>query len=206
LYIDANYYYTRYTNFIGYKIGAKFTGGDTINMAQDTGYFINLTSIQAYRMAANAENTVTTQGASIGINYYLHPKYSLNGNYSWNKLNEKGTEDPIIPAYNTPEHKYNLGLSGREIHFSNSKSFLRNFSFSINYKWVEGYTYEGSPQFTGNVPNYDLVDLQISKKLPGLNATLKIGSSNILNNKHFEVYGGPYIGRMSYCSILFELN
>jgi len=206
LYIDANYYYTRYTDFIGYKIGAKFTGGDTINMAQDTGYFINLTSIQAYRMAANAENTVTTQGASIGINYYLHPKYSLNGNYSWNKLNEEGTEDPIIPAYNTPEHKYNLGFSGKEIHFSNSKSFLRNFSFNINYKWVDGYTYEGSPQFTGNVPTYDLVDVQISKNLPELNATLKIGSSNILNNKHYEVYGGPYIGRMSYCSILFEIN
>jgi len=206
LYIDANYYYTRYTDFIGYKIGAKFTGGDTINMAQDTGYFINLTSIQAYRMAANAANTVTTQGASIGINYYLHPKYSLNGNYSWNKLNEEGTKDPIIPAYNTPEHKYNLGFSGKEIHFSNSKSFLRNFSFSINYKWVDGYTYEGSPQFTGNVPAYDLVDVQISKNLPELNATLKIGSSNILDNKHYEVYGGPYIGRMSYCSILFELN
>jgi outer membrane receptor for ferrienterochelin and colicin len=157
-------------------------------------------------MAANAENTVTTQGASIGINYYLHPKYSLNGNYSWNKLNEEGTEDPIIPAYNTPEHKYNLGLSGRDIHFSNSKSFLRNFSFSVNYKWVEGFTYEGSPQFTGNVPTYDLVDVQLSKKLPELNATLKVGSSNILNNKHYEVYGGPYIGRMTYCSLLFELN
>jgi outer membrane cobalamin receptor len=206
VYIDANYYYTRYTDFIGYKIGAKFNGGDTINIAQDTGYFINSTSIQAYRMAANAENTVTTQGGSIGINYYLHPKYSLNGNYSWNKLNEEGTEDPIIPAYNTPEHKYNLGLSGRDIHFSNSKSFLRNFSFSINYKWVEGFTYEGSPQFTGDVPTYDLVDVQISKKLPELNATLKIGSSNLLNNRHYEVYGGPYIGRMTYCSLLFELN
>ncbi|MFT5250766.1 MAG: iron complex outermembrane receptor protein [bacterium] len=204
VYLDANYYYSKYTDFIGYKIGAKFNTliDDTITGA----YEIAAPSIQAYRMAANAENTVTTQGASIGINYYLHPSYSLNGNYSWNKLNEEGTEDPIIPAYNTPEHKYNLGFSGRDIHFSNSKSFLRNFSFSINYKWVEGFTYEGSPQFTGNVPTYDLVDVQISKKLPELNATLKIGSSNILNNKHYEVYGGPYIGRMTYCSLLFELN
>ena len=203
VYIDANYYYSRYTDFIGYKIGVKY---DTIGNNNPDAYDISLQSIQAYRMAANAENTVTTQGASIGINYYLHPKYSLNGNYSWNKLNEEGTEDPIIPAYNTPEHKYNLGLSGRDIHFSKSKSFLRNFSFSINYKWVEGFTYEGSPQFTGKVPTYDLVDVQLSKKLPELNATLKIGSSNILNNKHYEVYGGPYIGRMTYCSLLFELD
>ena len=72
-------------------------------------------------MAANASNTVTTQGASLGINYYFHSNYSLNGNYSWNKLNEKGTEDPIIPAYNTPEHKFNLGLVGRNIHLSEEK-------------------------------------------------------------------------------------
>ena len=203
-YIDANYYYTEYTDFIGYKIGAKFNTlvNDTITGA----YEVSVPSIQAYRMAANSENTVTTQGASIGVNYYIHTKYSLNGNYSWNKLNEEGIEDPIIPAYNTPEHKYNLGFSGRDIHFSNSKSFLRSFSFSINYKWVEGYTYEGSPQFTGNVPTYDLVDIQLSKKIPELNTTLKIGSSNLLNNRHFEVYGGPFIGRMSYCSLLFELN
>ena len=203
VYIDANYYYSRYTDFIGYKIGVKY---DTIGNNNIESYEISLQSIQAYRMASNAENTVTTQGASIGINYYLHPKYSLNGNYSWNKLNEEGTQDPIIPAYNTPEHKYNLGLSARDINFSNTKPILRNFSFSVNYKWVEGFTYEGSPQFTGHVPTYDLVDLQVSKKLTAINATLKIGSSNILNNKHYEVYGGPYIGRMSYCSLLFELD
>ena len=203
VYIDANYYYSRYTDFIGYKIGAKY---DTIgNMAPNT-YQISLQSIQAYRMAANAENTVTTQGASIGVNYYLHPNYSLNGNYSWNKLNEEGAEDPIIPAYNTPEHKYNLGVVGRDIQLSATKNILRDFSFSINYKWVEGFTYEGSPQFTGIVPTYDLVDLQISKKLQQLNATMKVGSSNLLNNMHYEVYGGPYIGRMTYCSLLFDIK
>ena len=46
----------------------------------------------------NSQNTVTTQEASFGINYYISPQYTLNGNYSWNKLNEKGTNDPIIPG------------------------------------------------------------------------------------------------------------
>ena len=163
-------------------------------------------SIQAYRMAANAENKVTTQGASIGINYYFHPNYSLNGNYSWNKLNEEGTEDPIIPAYNTPEHKYNIGITGRDIHLSKTKKIFRNFGFSINYKWVEEFRFEGSPQFTGTVPSYNLTDIQINKRLTEINTTLKIGSSNVLDNKHFEVYGGPYIGRMIYCSLLFDIK
>ena len=200
-YIDANYYYSKYTDFIGYKVGVKYQT-DTSN----GGYNISLPSIQAYRMAANAENIVTTQGASIGLNYYINSNFTLNGNYSWNKLNEKGTEDPIIPAYNTPEHKYNLGFSGRDLHFSSEHMILRNFAFNINYKWVEGFNYEGSPQFTGEVPTYDLVDMQISKKIPKYSATLKVGSSNLLNNSHYEVYGGPYIGRMTYISLLFELK
>ena len=204
LYIDANYYYSNYTDFIGYKIGVKY---QTLQDDSSTGaYEISLPSIQAYRMAANSENTVTTQGASIGLNYYISSQFTFNGNYSWNKLNEKGTEDPIIPAYNTPEHKFNIGLSARDLHFSSNHIIFRNYAFNINYKWVEGFKYEGSPQFTGEIPTYDLIDLQISKKIPKYHATIKVGSSNLFNNQHFEVYGGPYIGRMSYISLLFELK
>ena len=201
IYVDANFYYSEYTDFIGYKIGAKFQA-DTTN----GGYSIALPSIQAYRMAANAENKVTTKGASIGINYYPNSDLSISGNYSWNSLNEKGTNDPIIPAYNTPEHKFNLGLLMKNIHFSEQRSILRDFSSSLTYKWIEGYNYEGSPQFTGTIPTYDILDFQVSKKIPEIDATLKIGSTNILNNLHYEVYGGPYIGRMTYCSILFDIK
>ena len=28
----------------------------------------------------------------------------------------------------------------------------------VNYKWVEGFLFEGSPQFTGSIPSYGLVD------------------------------------------------
>lgn len=203
VYLDANYYYSKYTDFIGYQIGVKF---DTIGNSNPDAYDISMPSIQAYRMAANAQSTVTTQGASIGMNYYLSPNITLNGNYSWNKLNKEGEYDPIIPAYNTPEHKYNLGVVGRDIHLSATKNILREFGFSINYKWVDEFIFEGSPQFTGIVPTYDLVDMQISKKMQLLNAIIKVGSSNLLNNMHYEVYGGPYIGRMTYCSLLFDIK
>lgn len=200
LYLDANYYYSRYTDFIGYKIGVKFNYYELLD-----GDAISLPSIQAYRMAANATNTVTTQGASIGLNYFLSPSFTINANFSWNRLNEEGTEDPIIPAYNTPEYKYNIGLVGRDISFNNKNSLLKNYGFSINYKWVEGFQYEGSPQFTGFVPTYSLLDAQISKSIPKLKSTVKLGASNLLDNQHYEVYGGPYIGRMLYCSLLIEL-
>ncbi|MEE2699831.1 MAG: TonB-dependent receptor [Bacteroidota bacterium] len=207
LYLDANYYYAQYTDFIGYKIGVKFDWFETVlpPFFNDTIQSISLQSIQAYRIAANATNTVTTQGASLGLNYFLNPNFTINGNFTWNRLNEEGTEDPIIPAYNTPEFKYNIGLIGREINLSKDYSLLKNYGFSINYKWVEGFQYEGSPQFTGFVPTYSLLDAQISKALPKLKSTIKVGASNLLDNLHYEVYGGPYIGRMLYCSLVIEL-
>ena len=72
----------------------------------------------------------------IWYNCFIGKYYAFSGNYSWNKLN-KQTEDPIIPAYNTPEHKFNLGFSGRDIIIKNTG--IKNIGFNINYKWVEGF-------------------------------------------------------------------
>ena len=83
---------------------------------------------------------------------------------------------------------------------------FKKMGFSVNYKWVEGFQFEGSPQFTGYVPTYDLLDAQVSIDLDRINTTLKIGASNILDNKHFETYGGPYIGRLGYISLLYDFR
>ena len=197
LFIDGSYYFSRYQYFIGYKIG--------VDVDYTTDFGLNISDLQAYRVAANANDVVTTQGFSIGLNYFFKNFYSINGNYSFNKLNLKDDQDPIIPAFNTPEHKFNIGISGRDIFQKIGPVTFRNIGFSINYKWVEGYVFEGSPQFTGFVPNYDLVDAQISKTIPTIKTTFKLGCANLLNNMHYEVYGGPLIGRLAYFSVLVDL-
>ena len=152
-----------------------------------------------YRIATNSKEKITTQGATIGLNYYLGDHYAINGNYSWNVLN-KESSDPIIPSYNTPEHKFNIGFRGRDFSIKN----IKGFGFNVNYKWIEGFIYEGSPQFTGSVPSYGLLDAQINKKIEKANLTIKIGASNLLNNKVLQVYGGPVIGRMIYTTLSFD--
>ncbi len=194
LFLDATYYYSFYTDFIGYNLGVDATFSPT------TGF---PSSIQAYRVAANAQDQVTTQGFSIGMNYYFGNYYVFNGNYSWNKLNTN-TDDPIIPAFNTPEHKFNIGLSGRDIPLNLGIFTLRNFGFNINYKWIDTFLFEGSPQFTGIIPQYDLLDAQINWKANKINTTFKLGASNILNNETFQTYGGPTIGRLAYFSATYE--
>ena len=190
-YLDASAYFSWYQDFIGYRFGI-----DT-----DFDPFGNIKNIEVYRIASNATSQVTTQGLSIGLNYYLNRVYSLNGNYSYNQLTS-GEDDPLIPAFNTPKNKFNLGFTGRDIKISFIKS--GHFGFGINYKWIEGFRFEGSPQFTGNIASYDLVDAQINYTLPKIHSMLKLGASNILNNKVYQVYGGPQVGRLAYISIIYD--
>jgi outer membrane receptor protein involved in Fe transport len=193
LYLDATYYYSWYTDFIGYHLGLRIEddpGGSAAN---------RLSSVQAYRIASNATEQVTTQGFSLGANYYFS-RYTLAGNYTWNVLNS-GEDDPIIPAYNTPEHKYNLSLAGRDLDWNLGKG---RCGFNVTYKWVEGFLFEGSPQFTGRIPSYSLVDAQVSWAKPDLVWQVKLGSSNLLNQKVVQVYGGPAVGRLTYVSLTWN--
>ncbi|HKK77791.1 MAG TPA: TonB-dependent receptor [Saprospiraceae bacterium] len=196
LFLDATYYFSFYQNFIGFNFGVD-ASFDPL-----TGFPVNL---QAYRVAANATDRVTTQGFSVGYNYYFWDKFVLNGNYSWNRLNT-ATDDPIIPAFNTPEHKFNIGVSSRDIDLNLGFVTLKRFGFNVNYKWIDSFIFEGSPQFTGVIPQYDLLDAQINWKAPKINTTFKLGASNLLNNEAFQTYGGPRIGRLAYFSILYEFE
>jgi hypothetical protein len=210
LYIDWEYYYTVYRDFIGFNIGLSTDFNPNVSRLPVGG-------IDVYRIAANAKEIVTTQGFSFGASYYFD-KYALTGNYSWNVLNQ-GNEDPIIPAFNTPEHKFNIGINGSKLKvpFLNDKIF----GFGCNYKWIQGFIFEGSPQFTGFIPTYDMFDAQINFPIEKIKSTVKVGGSNlfgfshmfqgesfsfnrVFQNNNYQVYGGPLVGRLVYASILYE--
>lgn len=191
LYVDGSYYFSSYTDFLGFNIG--------LDVEFDAGF---PTFIRAYRYAANSTNTVNTQGFAIGLNYYFNKYFAINGNYSWNKLVKTFEDDPIIPAFNTPEHKFNIGISGRNI----QTRVLKNFGFNINYKWIESFIFEGSPQFTGLIPNYALLDGQLNYYVDRINTTFKLGATNLLDQRTFQAYGGPRIGRLAYISLLYEFK
>ena len=198
LFIDASYYYSWYRDFLGFRLGATTQFDET-----NSNYLVKS---QIYRVSANAQSQVTTQGFSIGLTYGFAKYYAITGNYSWNKLNREGADDPIIPAFNTPEHKFNVGISGRNIEIAAKRFKLKGLGFNINYKWIQGYLFEGSPQFTGNIPTYALLDAQINYKVQKIYTTFKLGATNLLNNMQYQTYGGPRIGRLAYVSILFEFD
>jgi iron complex outermembrane recepter protein len=192
IYVDGGFYTSWYNHFIGYNIG--------IDAAFDQGTGLP-SDIQVYRYSANALSTVRTQGFNVGANYYYHTVHSFNVNYSWNRIAKADESDPIIPAFNTPEHKINLGISARDwLKRANGNSW----GYGVNYKWIEEFLFEGSPQFTGTVPTYSLVDAQVNYTLAASHIQLKVGASNLLNNRAIQTYGGPAIGRLAYLTVLFE--
>lgn len=212
LYVDASYYYSIYDDFIGFVLGVKSDFDPVLGLPQNP---------VAYRISTNSINQVTTQGFAIALSYNFQNKYSLSGNYSWNRLEKMDEDDPIIPAFNTPEHKFNLGFTGRDL----GKERIGHFGFSLNYKWIQGFIFEGSPQFTGFVPTYDMFDAQVNYRVPKDNLTFKLGVSNLFgiqpffkegtvgerfsnafDNRNVQVYGGPQVGRLAYFSVLFEWN
>jgi len=195
LFVDVNAYYSLYQHFIGYRIGVDM-GFDILGVPVDP---------RIYRIAANSKDVVHTRGASIQLSYFFKKYYTLSGNYTYNELDRRGSNDDLIPAFNTPRHKFNVGISGRDIKLKIGKANLNNWGFSVNYKWVEGFTFEGSPQFTGSIPSYDMLDAQINYTYKKAYLTFKLGAQNILNNKVYQVYGGPRVGRLAYFSILFEM-
>ena len=196
LFVDASAYMSWYYDFLGYRLVATPPSRDP-NESRP---------ITVYRVSANTSDMVTTNGFSMAATYFFKQHYSLNGNYSYNSLNRLGSTDPIIPAFNTPKHKFNVGISGREFQVKLGGWTIRNLGFNINYKWIEGFLFEGSPQFTGYVPTYDLVDAQINYRDTKIKTTFKLGASNILNNAQYQVYGGPRIGRLAYFSATVDLQ
>ncbi len=194
VFLDVSAYTTYYKNFIGYKIGIEAP-------TDSNGQISNFSRIRAFRYSANSENRVITQGANVGVNYYFYKQHAFIFNYSFNNLAKADDSDPIIPAFNTPLHKFNVGVNGRDLFKTDSGNSL---GYAVNYKWVDKYFWEGSPQFTGPVPAFIIVDAQVNYTWKKSNTNFKVGCSNLLDNKHIEAYGGPLIGRMAYVSLLYE--
>ncbi len=218
LFVDMGYFFNWYWNFLGFRL---------VSTLPDPG---GSRPIQIYRLSTNAQDIVTTQGFSVGVYYYFAKKYTFSGSYTWAVLNKSGSwtndlaryvnsrvgrtllreipphDDPIIPAFNTPPHKYNLGLSARDLIISLMGRDIRYVGFGLTWRWVAGFWFEGSPQFTGYVPSWGSLDAQISwrpAQTPQL--TYKIGGTNLLGRRFFQAYGAPFIGRLVYGGVWIDI-
>lgn len=201
LMIDANYYYSDYTDFILNTVvlkpeSAVLAGDGSINPAA-AGDILN-GNVQAFQLYTNAADEVSAQGATLGITYLFGKGYSAGANGTWSSFDIKDANPENVPAFNTPEFRTAVTLSNAEV--------FSNVGFSVAWRWQDSFDWIGSfaELRPGRIDAYSIVDAQVSYKLPAIKSIIKIGGNNIFNKQIYQAFGSPSIGALYYVSVTFD--
>lgn len=211
--IDIVGYYNVYNNFITQVQMRKaagvidLTGVDETNWVTHPNTEMNIRNAQSlltpittngqentFSTYTNFNQTVKGGGAALGIDYMISRGYTLGFNFNWNDLfTELGPNN--LNEFNTPEQKFNVSFGNRKV--------TDNLGFNIGYRWQSAFRWEASFG-RGDVPAAGTLDAMVSYKLDGMRSILKVGGSNILNNRHVLSFGGPTLGAIYYISLTFD--
>ncbi|MCH7414716.1 TonB-dependent receptor, partial [Belliella sp. R4-6] len=209
LMIDFAYYYNIYNDFITQTSVRKAPGpifpGAMPNTDQGAINAINAPTLLTPITIPGQENTFQTytnivdeevraHGAAIGLTYNLPGNFTLGGNYNFNRLISNIGED-FLNDFNTPEHKTNVTFGNRKL--------TDKIGFGLTYRYQSAFRWE-STFAQGDVPEIHTFDAQVSYRLKDLKSIVKLGGSNIFNNRNIQNFGGPTIGAIYYVSITFD--
>jgi len=206
LLVDAYYYYSQYTDFIA---EVQFVQGIPNGITEDPGTFDSTTDpgkdaiiqggvpTQEYGFDVNADGEVNSQGFGVSLDYTFDGGYKLGGNVAYNELiSEQDLKDQgFRSSYNTPNWRYNVRFENR--------SFIENIGFNLVYRWQDAYNWDSSFG-DGVVPAFGTLDAQVSYKIPSVNTILKVGGSNVLNERYTTSFGNPTLGAIYYFSLTFD--
>jgi iron complex outermembrane receptor protein len=199
--IDANYYYSSYTDFILNTVVIRpqsdVMGGDgTVNpaAAQD----ILNSNAHAFQLYTNASDKVSAQGATLGITYMLPKGYTVAANGTWASFDIKDANPNNVPAFNTPKYRTTVTVGNSEV--------FKNIGFNLAWRWQHSFDWYGSfnEMRPGRIKAYSLVDAQVSYKVPSLKSIVKVGANNLFNYHIYQAYGSPTIGGIYYVSVTFD--
>lgn len=210
LMFDVAYYYNIYNDFITQTAvrkapGPIFPGAGPSNPEQWAINAINAPTLLTPITTPGRENTFQTytnlvgqevraHGLAFGMMYNLPKNYSFSGNYNFNRLITNIGEE-FLSEFNTPEHKFNLVFGNRKL--------TKNLGFNVAYRYQTGFRWESSFA-VGDVPAVSTFDAQMSYRVAPMKSIVKLGGSNIFNNRYILNFGGPTIGAIYYVSITFD--
>lgn len=207
LFVDAYYYFSQYTHFIGSTVIIVPTAPAAPGLPIESGVSSASTRI-AYARPANTDEKINVQGFAISADYSLMKGYFVGANLANNELNRfVPTPEQQYAGFNTPKNRYNLKF-GRRIGSVNRIGFNVSFRHQDAFVWEAGFvqpTTTTVPLF-GNttVKAINNLDAQVSLKLPALKSILKVGGTNLGGKPYVQAYGSAAIGSMYYVSLTFD--
>ena len=186
--VDWDAYYNTYTGFLGQVDVTVPTSG---NVGSDASVIDMLTRSKQnrFRVFTNAKNIYNSYGSSLSLNYNVFKSYTISGNINYNKLSQVDASDIFLTSFNTPDWYSNVSVGNRE--------FIKNVGFNVTWRWQNTFYWESSLA-NGQVPAYSTIDAQFNFKLPKINSTIKVGGTNVLNNRYIQFAAGPTIGVLYY--------
>jgi outer membrane receptor protein involved in Fe transport len=191
--IDADVYFNEYKGFLGQiEVAVPNHEVGMIESAQDAN---DKTKQTRYRVYTNATNTYYGFGSALRLSYNFFKKFSISTNLSYNDFKAKEESDIFTTGFNTPKYSANVQFGNREI--------VKNFGFNIVWKWQDAYNWQ-SPLANGRIAAYSTFDAQVSYKLEKLNTQIKLGGTNIFNQRYIQYAAGPTIGALYYLSVTFD--
>ncbi len=188
--VDLSGYYNSYKDFISQEVViAPYYGtvGDVESVQA-----ISNGDYQAYGTYTNSPANVSSHGASIGLSTALFGNYNLSGSYTYAKLDFDRKKYPDFQTYfNTPEHKFKASFGNPEV--------IKNLGFNVSYRFSDDYYWEATFG-NGVIPEYHVLDAQLSYKVPTIKSAFKLGATNLTGKEYYTAYGTGRIGSMYYVS------
>lgn len=148
-----------------------------------------------YRVYTNAKNAYHNYGSALSLTYNFYKKFLIKSNINFNKIKSNSKDDIFVTGFNTPQWTTNFTIGNREI--------VKNTGFNITWRWQDAFRWE-SPLVTGPIAAYHTIDAQLNYRIARAKTTVKLGGSNILNNRYLQYAGGPTIGALYYLSFTLE--
>jgi hypothetical protein len=187
-----------YDGFLG-QVEVAVPENNAVKVGSDAAVIDMLASNRSkqtrYRVFTNAKNDYINYGSALGLSWNFYKTFSISTNINYNNIKQNKTSDVFVTGFNTPNCGTNLAFGNRAL--------FRNFGFNIVWKWQDAYMWE-SPLVNGDVPAFNTVDAQVTLRVPSLKASIKMGGSNIFNNRYFQYAGGPTIGALYYTAITID--
>jgi outer membrane receptor for ferrienterochelin and colicins len=128
-------------------------------------------------------------GADLGLTAQLTSRFSLGGSFSWaskDLVPSAGGFSDIV--FNAPRRSGSLGVAYR--------SLRGGLTAELRGRAVSSFPVK-SGEFSGEVDAYEVLDMSIGYRLPGLPTfTATLSANNLLDDRHREFAGAPVLGRL----------
>ncbi len=199
LLIDLYGYYGIYTDFTARELVVQSVNGNSsvfTNLAKIRANLNNPDSVNVYSVPTNITEDIKTYGFGIGFDYSLPRNFALRLNVTSDKLQE-------VPAnyqasFNAPLYRFVASIANSG--FGNAK----RMSFNVSYRWQDEVNFEGDFA-SGLVPAFHTVDALVGYKFPLQKIMLKLGATNLLNEKYRNAIGNASVGGIYYLSVGYNL-